>query len=60
MALWGAAILGEKAARGEDGRKYPWGDEFDFKRLNCADYHLQKELKNGGIHLTPVTTTYCG
>ena len=36
----------EKAARGVDGRMYPWGNDFDYKMLNCADNHVGKVLKD--------------
>lgn len=37
----------EKAERGEDGRQYPWGDEFDKARCNSYE--------SGIGHTTPVT-----
>ncbi|MGH8070753.1 MAG: formylglycine-generating enzyme family protein, partial [Candidatus Entotheonellia bacterium] len=42
----------EKAARGPDGRIFPWGDEFDAARLNSAD--------KGPYDTVPVGSYPCG
>lgn len=34
----------EAAARGKDGRLFPWGDEIDFQAVNCADSYSDRAL----------------
>lgn len=42
----------EKAARGTDGRRYPWGQEWDATRLHTADAVAGKPLENFEVWTT--------
>jgi iron(II)-dependent oxidoreductase len=37
----------EKAARGEHAREWPWGNEFDSKKANTGESHLQRTTPVG-------------
>jgi formylglycine-generating enzyme required for sulfatase activity len=60
----------EYAARGPEGNRYPWGDEFDGRRLNYCDANCEEgwtddSFDDGYAHTAPVGSypagaSWCG
>jgi len=40
----------ERAARGSEGSRFPWGDKWDYTRANCAEIGLANTTEVGGTN----------
>ena len=49
----------EKAARGADGRNFPWGNDFDATRLNARE-GVQKANRSTPVGVYPSGISSCG
>ena len=50
----------EKAARGTDGRKYPWGNDFDRSRLWCSHGTTGDAKGTASVGRFPMGASPCG
>jgi formylglycine-generating enzyme required for sulfatase activity len=50
----------ERAARGTEGREYPWGEEFDRNKTNCAAFWKQDDDATSAFDLPSAGTSVVG
>jgi len=50
----------EKAARGVDARRYPWGNDWDPTRCNSSDRNIEQTIRSRPVGSFPAGASPCG